>query len=126
MKSMTRFLIFTAALLGLVLIYVHVQILLFRVSYDLARKSRDLAEKTEAYRYLKYEVDQLRAPYLLEKRMKQLELDLGLPRKVRVIRIPALPVHEPTVKGPPLQGLSEGVLSFMERWIKVAQAKTEG
>jgi len=110
----------------LLLLFVHGRISLIRVSYLIDVKSDQLAEKSEAYRHLKFEVDQLKAPRILEAKMKELEMDLTLPKEVRVIRIPV----EPKVVPPPmtefeLQPFSQGLLNFFGRWVKVAQAKTE-
>ena len=62
----------------------------------------------------------------VEAKMKELEMDLTLPKEVRVIRIPV----EQNIAPPPmtefeLQPFSEGLLNFFGRWVKVAQAKTE-
>ena len=108
------------------LLYVHAHISLFRVSYEISDKSRELANKNEQYRYLKYEVDQMKAPHLLETKMEQLKLDLTLPHEVRVIRLPQVTaVETEAVDRISLQPLSDTLLDFVGRWVKVAQAKTE-
>jgi len=108
-------------------LYVHGRIALFRVSYLIDVKSETWAQKKEAYRHIKFEVDQMKAPRLLEAKMKALNLDLTLPKEIRVVRVPKVaPMLETS---PPteleLQPFSQGLLNFFGRWVKVAQAKTE-
>ncbi len=126
MKGTGKFLSGITLLSVLALFYIHAQFLLFQVSYRLSSKSQKLAQESESYRFLKFEVDQLKAPRLLEERMKQLELDLTLPKEVRIVRVPMLPaISDVAVKGVSLQPLSDGILDFLGRWVRVAQAKTD-
>ncbi len=112
----------------LLLLFVHGQISLFQVSYMIDVKSEALAERSEAYRHLKFEVDQLKAPRILEARMKDLKMDLTLPKEVRVVRVPVVKPqqiqHAPVTEFE-LQPFSQGLLNFFGRWVKVAQAKTQ-
>jgi hypothetical protein len=58
--------------------------------------------------------------------MRELKLDLTLPKEVRVVRVPAAAVSRvPAVEDVALQPLSKGLLDFLGRWVKVAQAKTD-
>ncbi len=107
-------------------LYVREQIALLHVSYKIEAKSDKVAELSEEYRRLRFEVDQLKAPRLLEEKMKQLSMELTLPQEIRVVRTP--------VEAPPAQlmermslnpTLSTQFAHFVGRWIDVAQAKTE-
>ena len=105
------------------LIHVHGRLALFRISYDLNDQTELLSRKQETYRMLKFEVDQLKAPALLEVRMKNYAMDLVLPKEVRVIQIPAMPLMEVNVVGrPPMNPLLGNISDFFGRWIGVAQA----
>lgn len=111
---------------SLLLFYVHQQFLLFQTSYDIDHKSHTLNRQTENFRRLKFEVDQLKAPRLLEEHMRDLKLDLSLPKEINVVKVPELrqsitiPVHEV-----PIQAFSDRVFNWLGRWIDVAQAKVD-
>ena len=127
MRGQGKFLGSLATVCAFLLLYVHAQISLFRVSYAISTKSRHLSEKSEEYRNLKFEVDQLKAPRLLEQKMKDLQLDLTLPKEVKVVRVPPMQSPEtPVASGSvSLSPLSDSLLDFVGRWVKVAQAKTD-
>jgi hypothetical protein len=109
-----------------VLLYVHGQVMLLSLSYRFDRDHRTLVRKTEEYRQLKFQVDQLKAPRLLENKMKELAIDLTLPRKIKVVRVPAaLGAFPEPAQDFSLPSLSQRVGDFLGRWIGVAQAKTE-
>ncbi len=108
------------------LFYVHEQIALLHVSYILEDKSEKLVRLSEEYRNLKFELDQLKAPRLLETKIKEMQLNLTLPNEVRVLMTPAPPVNETPVKNVSTAGpLSDRVLHFLGRWVDIAQAKTD-
>lgn len=127
MKDTLRSLTVIASLALLSLLYVHEQLALFRVSYRIEGALETLAQKSEEYRKIKFEVDQLKAPRPLEEKMKLLHLDLALPKEVRVVTLPpaSLLAEGPQIQDISFQPFSEGFLDFLGRWIKVAQAKTE-
>lgn len=124
MKGTGKILFGVSFLTALMLLYVHEQVALFHISYSLDERSETLTRRSEACRKLKFEVEQLKAPRILEKRMKEMKLDLSLPKEVRVVKVPQLesPIEEPVIETvPPTQGLSR----VFGRWIGVAQAKTD-
>ncbi|MBI3313144.1 MAG: hypothetical protein HYZ83_02780 [Candidatus Omnitrophica bacterium] len=126
MKGAGKFLISLIGVTLLVLLYVHIQVSLFQVSYSMNTQSHQLADKSEAYRLLKFEVDQLRAPRLLEQKMKDMQIELALPKEVQVVKIPAAPAFNPeSLPNVSLKPLSDGLLDFLGRWVKIAQAKTD-
>lgn len=109
--------------------YVQGQISLVRVSYVLDKKVHIKKEKEEYYRQLKYEMEQMKSPRLLESKLSELKFDLSLPTEIKVIRI-----AQPAVWNMPNSALpadisinpfSEKINNFLERWVKVAQAKTD-
>lgn len=127
MKGAGKIVLGISMIVALLLVYVHEQFLVFQVSYSLAKKSSRLAEKGETYRRIKYEVDQMKAPRLLEEKMSKLSLDLTLPKEVRVLKIPA-PHTLPSMRlsdVPIQQPVSGRLMNLLGRWIDVAQAKTD-
>lgn len=126
MKGLGKVLLAIGVISILLLLYVQGQIALLRISYGLDIQSKKLTQRQEEYRYLRFEVDQLKAPRRLEEKMRELELDLTLPKEIRVVRVPTPShVNVPTIEKVELQPLSKGLLEFLGRWVKVAQAKTD-
>ncbi len=124
MKSTTKILLGIVGLAFLLLLYVHEQVSLFRVSYLLDDRADTLSRLSEEYRSLKFEVDQLKAPRLLEEKIKLLSMDLTLPQEIRVVRTLA-----PKLEAP-VQDLSESqassrMFNMLGKWIGIAQAKTD-
>ncbi|MFA7001258.1 MAG: hypothetical protein WC352_03845, partial [Candidatus Omnitrophota bacterium] len=85
MKGSMKVLIRIAILAALVLVYVHEHVMLLNLSYVMNRETLALNEKTETFRRLKFQVDQLKAPRLLETKMKELSLDLIPPTEIKVV-----------------------------------------
>lgn len=126
MKGTGKFLIGLILVTLLVLLYVHIQVSVFQVSYSINSESHQLAKRSEAYRLLKFETDQLRAPRLLEQKIKDMQMDLTLPKEMQVVKIPAAPRLNPeSLPNVSLKPLSDGLLDFLGRWVKIAQAKTD-
>lgn len=126
MKGSGKIILTVAFLTSFFLFYVHEQVALVRLSYLIDRESDEMAHHRELYRRLKFEVEQLKAPRLLEAKMKELSLDLTLPKEFRVISVPAsAPVDSTTSGSLSRQPISEGVLQFLGRWVNIAQAKTK-
>ena len=124
MKGAGKIILGIAFFSSLLLVYVHEQMALFHISYELDEKSEKLSRLSEDYRKLKFEVDQLRAPRLLENKLKELSLNLTLPKEVRVVRVP---VEEPL---PSLNNLAahpvqDHFFNFLGRWVDVAQAQAK-
>ena len=108
----------------LLLLYVHGQTVLFDLSYGIDAHNKQLTRLSEEYRRLKFEVERMKAPLLLESKMKQLSLNLGLPKEVKVIRVESeetkkveLPQHDAMISSP------NNLMRFLGRWIDVAQAQ---
>ena len=109
----------------LLLLYVHEQVALVRVSYLIDSKSAALNHMSEEYRQLKFDVDQLKAPRLLEEKMKTLSLDLALPQEIHVVRTPAVPLPVQGREVPAVGSISGNMFHFLGHWVEVAQAKTD-
>ena len=126
MKFALRVVLMVAIATSCVVLYVHGQVAIFQVSYSLDAHARLLKERSEEFRRIKFEVDQLKAPRLLEEKMNQMNLELTLPRQVKVVRIPELPsVREAALRRVAPQSFSQSPFDFLGRWVKVAQAKME-
>ena len=127
MKGSGKILILIALLACPLLFYVHLQVASVLVSFDIHRSSRHVAEKQELLRRFQYKVDQLRAPRLLEEKMKRHDMGLALPDKVQVVEVPPVPeVLMPISQNQKVvRTFSSEVSSFLGRWIQTAQAKTD-
>lgn len=126
MKAMAKYLLIIVAVSALMVLYVHIQISLFHVSYAIDDQMNKRAEKLDEFRRLKFEIDQLKAPPQLEKKMNELALGMGLPKEILVMRVPMPTMLHPAVmKSAPVRPLPEGVTSLFGRWIKVAQAQPD-
>ncbi len=107
------------------LLYVHEQIALLQVSYSLEDKSEKLARLSEEYRNVKFELDQLKAPRLLEEKIKEMQLNITLPNEVRVLKTQAIPLQETQLQNVSASPMSDRFLHFLGRWVDIAQAKTD-
>ena len=107
------------------LLYVHEQIALLHVSYTLEDKSEKILRLSEEYRNIKFELDQLKAPRLLEEKIKEMRLNLILPNEVRVLKTSAPPLKESSLKSVSASPMSDRFLHFLGRWVDIAQAKTD-
>ena len=131
MKEVWKILTFVFVLSVLFLFHVHEQIMVFKVSYRLNEKSDLLAQRSEEYRRLKYQVDRLKAPRLLEEKIKEQSMELTLPKQVRVVQMPAnkIAANAQSTDVPEktsMKATAAGkVMSFLGHWVEVAQAKTE-
>ncbi len=127
MKGSGKILILIAILTCAMLFYVHLQVASVLVSFDIHRSSRALDEKQELLRKFQYKVDQLRAPRLLEEKMKRHDMGLAIPNRIQVVEVP--PVSELVIpkasERKVARTLSSEVTSFLGRWIQTAQAKTD-
>jgi len=121
-KVMLSFTCLTAA----IVLYVHGQVAIFELSYDMEDQAHALKLKSDNFSKLKFEVEQLKAPRLLEAKMNQLKLDLTLPREIRVVKIPQPPMLElPAVDAALSNPFSQFSLDIFGKWVKVAQAKMD-
>lgn len=127
MKGSVKILLLIAFLTTSMLLYVHLQTASVLVSLDIHKSSRTLAEKQELLRKFQFKVDQLRAPRLLEEKMKRHDMGLALPNKVQVVEVPRVAdiVIPVTQQEKATRTFSSEVSSFLGRWIQTAQAKTD-
>lgn len=127
MRGSGKILILIAILTCSMLFYVHLQVSSVLVSFDIHKSSRTFAEKQELLRRFQYKVDQLRAPRLLEEKMKRHDMGLALPNKIQVVEVPPVPqiVIPVASEQKVTRTFSSEVSSFLGRWIQTAQAKTD-
>lgn len=114
---------FTLLILGTLalLLYVHEQTLIFQTSYSIEKKERKVAYLSEDYKTAKFRVARMRSPHILNQRMKELSLDLTIPKEQEIIKIVKsriVPQQLEIAWPNPLQFLS--VFHF----VKEAQART--
>ena len=110
------------ALVTLVLLlHVHMQISIFQVSYLIQKKSKLLSDLTDQYRFEKYGISKLYSPSYLDRRKKEMNLKLVVPKEVKVVYVPADKVADHVLEPPPV--IQRGLFSFANL-IKEAQAKT--
>ena len=124
MRGLGKLIFGFAILTSALLIYVHERVEVLRVSYRINDTSSLLAQRSEEYRRLKYEVTQLRSPQNLEKNLEKLSLSLTLPKEIQVLRVPAS-IARPQVNPISMHPASHNLFDFLGQWIQVAQARTE-
>jgi hypothetical protein len=107
------------------LLYVHEQVALLDVSYAIDAKADKVTQLSEEYRQIRFEVEQLKAPRLLEEKMKQMSMELTLPQEIRVIRIPAVLDTDASLKQISTRPMAGRLADFLGRFVDVAQAKTD-
>jgi len=127
MKGSGKILVLIAIFTCGMLFYVHLQVASVLVSFEIHKNSNAFAEKQELLRRFQFKVDQLRAPRLLEEKMKRHDMGLALPNKIQVVEVP--PATELVIPVASEQKVtrtfSSEVTSFLGRWIQTAQAKTD-
>ena len=127
MKGSVKILILITIVTCAMLFYVHLQAASVLVSFEIHKSSRAIAQKQELLRRFQYKVDQLRAPRLLEEKMKRNDMGLALPHKVQIVEVPpvadlVIPVNQERKVA---RTFSSEVSNFLGRWIQTAQAKTD-
>lgn len=127
MKGSGKILILIAAVTCAMLFYVHLQVASVLVSFDIHKNSRAVAEKQELLHRFQFKVDQLRAPRLLEAKMKRHDMGLALPNRIQVVEVPPVPelLIPAAQEKKAARTFSSEVSSFLGRWIQTAQAKTD-
>lgn len=126
MKGTGKILLVFILATGSLLLYVHEQVEMLRVSYRIHSKSSSLSKRTEEYRRLKYDVTRLRSPEVLEKRLQELDLGLTLPKEIKTLRVQP-PVFQPELSQAPVSATPvDQFFNFLGQWVQVAQARTDG
>ncbi len=125
MKGIGKIILVIAGLACFFLVYVREQVALLHVSYAIDTKNEKLNELSEDYRHVRFEVDQLKAPRLLEEKIKQMQLDLTLPQEIRVVRLPASFDQQTSLQQIATRPMAGRLTDFLGHWIGIAQAKTD-
>ena len=126
MKGTGRIILGIFGVCSLVMIYVHLQVVTFLASYEIDRANAKIYSSSEQMRKLKFELEQYKAPHLLEVQVHQYEMNLAIPKMV--YRIPHS--FEDIQNNPvnlPASAQSTGAPQLMRQilnsWIQVAHAK---
>lgn len=111
---------------SLVMFYVHLQVVTFLASYDIQRVSEKIHSSSEELRRLKFEVEQFKAPHLLEGKLNQYDMNLSLPQMV--YHVPQSfeeirPTELPASAQP--SGFPQVLKQFVNSWVQVAHAKND-
>ncbi len=124
MKGSVKSLLAIAAVAFLVIFYVHFQLGSVIVSLDIDKNKKSLEQKQEILRKFAYKIEQLRAPRLLEEKMKHYDMGLTLPNKVQVVEVPAIAdrVISAAVLEKTTRSFSSEIMNFFGKWIQTAQA----
>lgn len=126
MKGVGKIILWITAGSFIFLLYVHGQVALLHVSYQIDARNERLGRLAEEYRQLRFEVEQLKAPRLLDEKMKQMSLGLTLPQEIRVIRLPAASLApDAALQQITTRPMAGRLADFLGRFIDVAQAKTD-
>lgn len=103
------------------LLLVHTQVSIFRVSYQIQEKKKTLAVLSDEYRVKQSEVSKLHSLSYLDQKRSEMKLDLVVPKEVKVISVPADRTIPREVPLSPV--IQKGLFSFVQL-VKEAQAKT--
>lgn len=126
MRGAGKFIFSVGSVSVLMLLYVHLNVSLFSFSYGINQKSKRFDQRNKDYRQLKYEVEVLKAPYRLAAEIRQRNLELDLPKEIRVVKVPVPQTLDmETFNTVTPHPLSKGFLDYLGRWVKVAQAKMD-
>jgi hypothetical protein len=105
----------------LLLLYVHEQTSILRLSYSIEKKERELARLSEEYKVTRYQLARLHSPGFLSRQLKERSLNLTTPKVIEVIK-----VQMPKTSTSPVRA-NVPQQSTLLSWIgslKEAQAKT--
>lgn len=126
MKGTAKFILGTSIVSTFFLLYLHIYISLFSVSYDIQRKSHEMTRNHEYFRQLNYEINQLKSPSRLAQQMEKHSFELELPSEVYILQVPeSRTIVAPRIDSSAINPLSHGVMEFLGQWVKIAQAKTD-
>lgn len=109
-----------------VLIYVHLQVVTFLASYEIDRASVKIHSSSEQLRKLKFELEQYKAPHLLEGQVRQYEMNLAIPKMVYRIPKSFDGISTGSMNLPTPAQAAEAPHFFQQvlnSWIQVAHAK---
>ena len=113
---------------ALVMFYVHLQVGTFLASYEIDRAASKIHSSSEQLRKLKFEVEQFKAPRLLEGQVRQYQMKLEIPQMVYRVPRSFDEIQNDSVT---LQATTQaaGTPQFLQQvfngWIQVAHAKND-
>ena len=112
---------------ALVMVYVHLQVSTFLASYEIDRASVKIYSYNEQLQKLKFELEQFKAPHLLEGRLRQYEMNLDIPKMVYRVPQSFDEIHKASMNLPTTGDARTPQLlrQIFNSWIQVAHAKNE-
>ncbi len=129
MRGTGRIILGIFGVCSLVMIYVHLQVATFLASYEIDRAASKIYSSTEQLRKLKFEMEQYKAPHLLEGQVRQYEMKLAIPRMVYRIPHSFDEIQANSSVNLPTTAQTAGAPQFLRQvlssWIQVAHAKNE-
>ena len=123
MRGLGKILLSFSLVTSVLLFYVGERVEILRVSYRMDTETGRLTEQSEELRQLRFEVAQLRSPYLLEKRLEELPLPLTLPKQIQALKVPSVE-SLPLSGAPPLASPGPNLIDFLGQCIQIAHART--
>ena len=123
MRGLGKILLSFSLVTSVLLFYVGERVEILRVSYRMNTEAGLLTQQSETLRQLRFEVAQLRSPYLLEKRLEELPLPLTLPKQIQALKVPSVE-SLPLPGAPPLASSGPNLIDFLGQWIQIAHART--
>ncbi len=121
MKHTSWSIVGLAVLTLMLLAYVHEQTSIYRVSYAIQAKNRELGRLKEDHKLAKFALTQLRSPTTLSRRAREASLDLTVPKDHQVVRVLKTRVATAQVES---GGFDRFLPMNWLRFMKEAQAKT--
>jgi len=114
---------FSALIFGTLalLFYVHQQVSIFQLSYDIEKKERRIARLSEDYKQARFDLARLRSPHALSERLKKSSLELIMPTDQEIIRVLKI---EPVIQNPETRWPALFQFGSLLHFVKEAQAKT--
>ena len=128
MKGTGRVIFGILGVCSLVMIYVHLQVITFLASYQIDRANSKIYVSNEQLQKLKFELEQYKAPHLLEGRLRQYEMNLDIPKMVYRVPHSFDTIQNASVNlSATTQAASapQFLRQILNSWIQVAHAKNE-
>jgi len=123
MKGSIRTLMVIFSVTAAMLFYVHWQVMSYVVSYRIHDYSREIGRQQDEVRRMSYNLEMLKAPKILDQKMKQHSLDMVPPDQIRTL---TLPQSAPSFRGAAGEGVFRSVLNgFFADWIQIARAEAQ-
>ena len=107
-----KYIILLGAVTFIALAYVHQQVELVKLSYEIDCKEKKLKEMLDRKGVLRYNISNLESPSRLEKVLLEKKVSVSYPKKGHVIRLARNPSYVPSGKFLRVSGLEERAAIF--------------